>query len=316
MFVTCQEKCYKLTCDTCEEVHALKCSEEEADTRLFLYAQHAAQKYHSIIIVADDTDVFVICLSLSSSINSNIYLRRGTRSRVRMVNITQLSSALGREVCSALPGLHSWTGCDTVSGLANQGKIKALKMVQQHQIYRDAFTTLGTLVDLAPETFKMIQKFTCQLYSKNTKINKVNDLRYQMFCAKKGDIESGQLPPCEDTLRQHTLRANYQAAIWRHSLDSSPDTREPSAGHGWEVNDEGDLVIKWMSGLPAPDVVPSLISCNCKRKCVPTDCSCMLNGLKCTTVCKLQNFLNMAVAHDDSEDNQDSSDSDCESEDD
>ena len=87
---------------------------------------------------------------------------------------------------------------------------------------------------LAPETFSLIQKFTCQLYSKNTKITKVNDLRYRVFCAKNGDVESGQLPPCEDTLRQHTLRANYQAAIWRHSLESLPDIPEPSAGHGWE----------------------------------------------------------------------------------
>ena len=78
-----------------------------------------------------------------------------------------------------------------------------------------------------------------------------------MFCAKNGDVESGQLPPCEDTLRQHTLRANYQAAIWRHSLESLPDIPEPSAGHGWELNTEGDLTIQWMTGEAAPNAVIS-----------------------------------------------------------
>ena len=38
-------------------------------------------------------------------------------------------------------------------------------------------------------------------------------LIYEMFRAKSGDILSGQLPPCSDALRQHTNRANDQAAI-------------------------------------------------------------------------------------------------------
>ncbi|KAG0729479.1 hypothetical protein GWK47_030252 [Chionoecetes opilio] len=46
--------------------------------------------------------------------------------------------------------------------------------------------------------------------------------------------------------------------------------------------------IPWMAGLPAPDVVLNLISCTCRRTCRPSDCSCILNGLKCTVVCKLQ----------------------------
>ena len=188
-----------------------------------MHAHHAARKYQSLVFVADDTGVFIICLSLSSSIHSNIYVRRGTKSRVRLVDITKLSEALGSEVCAALPGLHSWTGCDTVSALANQGKMKALNIVQQNPKYRGAFSSLGDAWTLAPDVFKHIQEFTCQLYCRNTKIVEVNDLRYQMFCAKKGDIESGQLPPCEDTLMQHTLCANYQAAIWRHSLENSPD---------------------------------------------------------------------------------------------
>ena len=157
--------------------------------------------------------------------------------------------------------------------------------MQQHQIYRQAFISLGSSWSLAPETFSLIQKFTCQLYSKYTKITKVNDLRYQVFCAKNGDVESGQLPPCEDTLRQHTLRANYQAAIWRHSLESLSDIPEPSAGHGWELNTEWDLTIQWMTGEAAPNAVLSLISCKCTQRCHHSDCSCMLNGLKCTMAC-------------------------------
>ena len=173
-------------------------------------------------------------------------------------------------------------------------KIKAWKILQQHPTYRQAFISLGASWYLTPEAFHKIQKFTCQLYSKRTKITKVNDLHYQMFCAKNEDIESEQLPPCEDMLRQHTFHANYQAAIWRHSLERLPDIPEPSAGHGWELNTEGNLTIQWMTGEAAPNAVLSLISCKCTRRCHYSDCSCMLNGLKCTIAYKFQNRSNMA----------------------
>ena len=45
MLVTSQEKCFKLTSTRCDELQALKLSQEEADTRLLLHAQHAAAKY-------------------------------------------------------------------------------------------------------------------------------------------------------------------------------------------------------------------------------------------------------------------------------
>ncbi|KAG0710132.1 hypothetical protein GWK47_023437 [Chionoecetes opilio] len=138
-------------------------------------------------------------------------------------------------------------------------------------------------------------------------------LRYHMFCAKKGQIESGQLPPCEDSLMQHTLRANYQAAIWRRSLENLPDVPAPSAGHGWELDDGGTLKIRWMAGLPAPDVVLNLISCTCRRTCRPSDCSCILNGLKCTVVWEAAGMLQHGA--DDAIVAQDANDSDGDSDD-
>ncbi|KAG0719359.1 hypothetical protein GWK47_050644 [Chionoecetes opilio] len=47
---------------------------------------------------------------------------------------------------------------------------------------------------------------------------------------------------------QHTLRANYQAAIWRRSLENLPDVPAPSAGHGWELDDGGSLKITMDGG--------------------------------------------------------------------
>ena len=73
--------------------------------------------------------------------------------------------------------------------------------------------------------------FTCFMYSSNPGTSDVNDLQYRLFCTKKGDLDSNQLPPCVDTLRKHCDWANYQAAIWHRSLPSCPEI--PSlVGHG------------------------------------------------------------------------------------
>lgn len=209
-----------------------------------------------------------------------------------MIDITKLASSLGTEVCSALPGLHAWTGCDSVSALATQRKIKALRLVQENEKYREAFATLGGSWDMPPDLFNVIQEFTCLLYCRNTQLTSVNELRYNMFCAKKGNIESGQLPPCEDTLQQHSLQENYQTAIKKCSPQTFPDIPEPS-GHEWVVDENGNLNIQWMTGPHAPDIVLTLICCKCSRSCRKSDCSCILNGLRCTAACKLQTCSNM-----------------------
>ena len=55
-----------------------------------------------------------------------------------------------------------------------------------------------------------LEAFTCLLYA--PKASAVN-VRYYLFSAKKGEIESHQLPPSRDCLVKRAQRANYQAAI-------------------------------------------------------------------------------------------------------
>ena len=50
----------------------------------------------------------------------------------------------------------------------------------------------------------------------------------------------------------------------------------------------GQLVIDWMQGLPAPQVVMELIACKCSRVCKAPECQCVANALKCSLACKNQ----------------------------
>ena len=145
------------------------------------------------------------------------------------------------------------------------------------------------------------------MYCKNAGTNEVNKLQYRLFCLKKGDVDSNQLPPCDDSLRKHALRANYQAAICKRSLQRCPLIPSPF-GCGW-CTEDGWLAIDWMDGLPAPKAVLELLSCQCSRSCKLPSCSCMANGLKCTDHFRLQDCTNRCddddVVPDDEDDDDD-----------
>ena len=70
-------------------------------------------------------------------------------------------------------------------------------------------------------------------------------------------MESFQLPPCKDSLKNKTLRANYQAGICKWCLQQHPTIPSP-ASMEWklqQVEEWEDLQFDWMDGELAPDAV-------------------------------------------------------------
>jgi len=74
---------------------------------------------------------------------------------------------------------------------------------------------------------------------------------------------------------------------------------------------DGQLEICWLTGAPAPKVlvVLELMSSRCCRNC-DKDCPCVMNELRCTPACKLQECTNMQDDDDDGSSDLDESDSD------
>lgn len=140
VYTTCEETCYRLTENECEEVVELHFTHEEADTRLLLHALHAANAgSKAVVITAEDTDVMVLCLGFQKNITCPIYQKCGTQNRTRFVDISKVASSLGENVCDSLIGLHAFTGCDTVSAFAGRGKLNALKMVRKNTSWQKNF---------------------------------------------------------------------------------------------------------------------------------------------------------------------------------
>ena len=101
----------------------------------------------------------------------------------------------------------------------------------------------------------------CKKCASQTSLCKVSDLRYQLFRVKKGDVDSSQVQHCQDTIILYAMQANYQALIWKWCLEQETETPSPE-GHGWMIEDS-QIVIDWMQGLPAPQVVMELIASMC-----------------------------------------------------
>lgn len=283
IFITNATSCRKLTNLGHMVVHELECAHEEADTRLLLHTQHAAQNgFKTAVIVSPDTDVAVIALGVLEDIDCKIAISCGKGKTRRIIDINKMSEVLGANFCKALPFLHSLTGCDSTSSFSGKGKKKVLSVLQNHPELQTIFQEIGSNENLADEQFQAIQKYVCQLYNASN-ITQVNEARYHLFGT--GSTEHN-LPPNDDCLKQHSKRAVYQAFIWRQCLVAKPTLPLPS-GYGWQLDTvSNELSIIWRTRNVAPSTILQTVYCKCqKMACQDGRCSCRSTNLPCTDLC-------------------------------
>ena len=112
------------------------------------------------------------------------------------------------------------------------------------------------------------------MYLSYTDITALNEMRYELFRAKSGKVESGQLPPCQDWLCLHAVRANHQAAILQRALHGDPQTPSTQGFNffiqtldcgGWVLSENTEHIINWMSDEPAPVAILEFLSCKCNN---------------------------------------------------
>ena len=126
-----------------------------------------------------------------------LYVKNGTQTIEKFADVQKAADA-DHNMCRALPGLHSFTGCDTVSAFAGKGKISTFKLMQKNRKYQGAFTRLGKEWSVPRNLSSVLQDCTCKLYATGCPCVAVNELRYLLFRAKEGAVESGRFLPCED----------------------------------------------------------------------------------------------------------------------
>ena len=198
---------------------------EEADTRLLLHAEHASKNsYRSVIIVSEDTDVLVLCLAYQSRIPSSLYQKCGSQTRARFVDIATIRQAFGEELCNALPGIHSFTGCDTVSAFAGRVKVRAVTLAKRDRPTLEMFQQLGTTWHLSDDIFNRLQKFTCVLYSatKTQIVSALSDTTCFVQRKEKWNLINCHLVKTayENTVREQTIKPPFGDRVLKPVLTS------------------------------------------------------------------------------------------------
>ena len=157
----------------------LKSTQEEAYTRVFLNAAlTAAAGYRAVVITSEDTDVFVLSLAFKGFISCPMLVKRSQQTRTAYMAVSKIVRMLGSELCRSLPGLHAFTGCDSVSAFSGKGKVTALKLVKQNKSFQTLFQEIWMEWNLTDKRFAKLQEFICKMYSSVTKTYDVNKLRY------------------------------------------------------------------------------------------------------------------------------------------
>ena len=269
----CEGKAFRLSSEdgnTTETtpVSVLDSSQEETDSRVALYCKYGSELgYKSIRVRSPDSDIFFLLLYYAKAFTeTTILFETGKGNNRRLLNVTEAAKQYTQQQCSALLGLHAFTGCDTCSAFKGIGKKKPIKLLQKNPTFYQVFELLGESWSIPDELFTGAEEFTCVLYGK-PRFQSVNELRYHLLKAKCGNkdgidytknVDIGTFPPCKDSLTEHVRRVNYQVAIWKQALLAQPEIPDPSDNHGW-IWKENILEPKWTSGNILPQQIVDVL---------------------------------------------------------
>lgn len=266
----------------------LNSSHEEADTKMFVHLHHGV-KYENIkkaAILANGIDVIVIGIGsfdiLSKDGLQELWICFGRGEKRRWMPIHLIFSALGQQKYKGLLFFHAFSGCDSCSGMKGKGKKSFFATWLVYPDVTPIFQKLSQCPEkISRDDFGILQKFTIYLYDKSSTDDKVDNARMALFTQK--NKEYNNIPPTEDALKIHALRAAYQAGyIWGQALERSPEL--PSPGDwGWKPADGGTWDILWTRKDPIAKACKELRRCSCKNECIK--CKCKQAHLSCTSLC-------------------------------
>ena len=116
-----------------------------------------------------------------------IYQRCVSQLNAHYVDIGKIAHVIGQDACKALPSLHAFTGCDAVSAFAGIGKVKPLKKLLSKKEYQCTFQQLEENWLMSEDLLMHLEAFVCDIYGVKNGISDVNQCRYSVFPAKKGN---------------------------------------------------------------------------------------------------------------------------------
>lgn len=272
----------------------LKTTHEEADTIIVAQAIYAAREERKhVVVVADDTDVYILLLYHYQVENLSIPMKLQSLQAGRaFIDISATVLELSNIVPELLPA-HALTGCDTVPMCHGIGKGKMLKAVKSKQC---SLSLLGEVNADINDVVRQATTFMCRCYSVSNSTT-MTEARIKAWTAKTGKKLASttpklcSLPPTTEVFEQNVKRAHLQCAVWKRALEEPPSL-DPTQ-YGWIKDEQTKSLQPLMippSRSPAPESILKLVRCSCasENPCKSNRCGCVAANLACTVFCNCQ----------------------------
>lgn len=260
---------------------SVKQAPDDADLLIIQTAiRESLNSESTIAVVGEDVDLLILLTALTPESRNITFLKPG-RGKVpaRHYNSSDLQASLG-SLKDYILFIHAASGCDTVSSLFGQGKLKLLRLLQKKERLRKHVDVFNSKTSTQKSVADAGEKLLIDLYGGPDEELELNSFRLKCFrratvrCKRQVKLE--RLPPTAEASKQHFLRVYHQVQLWQ----SNPLSPEQ---WGWIKGTDG-LVPVTTDLPPAPEKLLHLISCTCTKNCV-RNCSCVKGGLKCSIVC-------------------------------
>ena len=253
---------------------------EEADVKIISYLLQICPSHNHVQVLADDADIFVL-LVFFVSYYKPLALVSMRKYNGKIINISATVAKLGNK-CSDLLAVHALSGCDTVSYPYGKGKISTINLMLKFDL------DLGVFADPNSEESAWMAagiSFISLLYGGKT-TEALNDLRYRLFSHMREPPKIRNLPPTDETAREHVKRARLQVLIWRAADKYNIPTLKLS-NYGWIK--EVDVITPIHGNVSvAPNTLLQHVACGCKseKPCSRATCSCRSAKMPCTSYCR------------------------------
>ena len=261
VYVTKEKKSFLIQNGTSTDVPELFSNHKEADPRLALHAVYASSiaPNEAVCVVCDDTDVFIILLSIATQMKGDLFFRQGrsTGKGLEYHNVRSLAEKLGDECCKNLPAFHALTGCDFTYPFYRRSKYQSfvnMMNLKNSKSRRNSVGLLDSLGTLEPDVKKISDFVIHTMYNRPIKENSLSESRSAMlFVKQKGKKRfrsTTQIPPDENSLKMKILRCNLIAYGWRNCLNERYEPLDPCQS-GLFIRD-GFMHPIWYNGSNLP----------------------------------------------------------------
>ena len=139
-----------------------------------IYHLTVFEENSKVIIRTSDTDVLVIALGCLEYITEsiNLWLEVGlyAKNSLRYIDVRKLFNKLWKDLCRALPAFHVFTGSDYTAAFSRKGKFRPIKTLVKDKTSQTVFGDMGYSDEIQEEEFKVVEKFTCTLWTSEGKM--------------------------------------------------------------------------------------------------------------------------------------------------